>query len=96
MRVVRQDGLELLEGQGRVAGDLDVLHAARHALDVVKGVRELRLRVGGFSAIFGGLDLDAARAQPRLLLRRGLEFLLLGERGSEGGWVHPPSRVGKA
>ena len=91
MRVVRQDGLELLEGKDASPGILTYFTRRVTPSTWVRGCASFAFASGVFGDL-RGLDLDAARAQPRPSPPWS-EFLLLGE-GSEGGF-HPPSRVGK-
>ena len=88
--VVREDHLELLEGFGVIRGDADVLDAARDALDVIQRVSGGGGSLGLLLAILRGLDLDAVRAEPRLLLLGGVQLFILSDWGVVGG--HPGLR----
>ena len=80
--VVREDGLELLEGLGLVRGDAHVLDAASDPLDVVQRMGRLARggSLRGSLTLGGGFDLHAARAKPSLLLFHRLQFLVGGHR----------------
>jgi hypothetical protein len=87
--VVREDHLELLEGLGVIRGDADVLDAARDALDVIQRVSGGGGSLGLLLAILRGLDLDAVRAEPRLLLLGGVQLFILSDWGVVGwtSWI---------
>ena len=88
--IVREDHLELLEGFGVIRGDADVLDAARDALDVIQRVSGGGGSLGLLLAILRGLDLDAVRAEPRLLLLGGVQLFILSDWGVVAG--HPGLR----
>ena len=83
--IVREDDLELLERLGIIRGDAHVLYPARDALHVLQRVRRGGGSLGFLPAILRGLDLDAVRAEPRLLLLRGVQLFVFGGWGVISG-----------